>query len=149
MKWPWPQALTRQLNSVWQGLGQAKFRVYLFGGSIQMGENREGFLEEVSSKLRLQRRKELSTWGRGEGEGILGTGRKRGDPVLRPDGTQHGQSQKCSGSVLGEERGLCPEGPRCPSAPGLGLSSLDVSCAPTAPRKWGSESRPVRAQERG
>lgn len=28
-----------------------------------MGETREGCLEEVSSKLRLQRREELSKWG--------------------------------------------------------------------------------------
>lgn len=87
--------------------------------------------------------------GWGKGEGILGTGRKKGGPVLRPDDTQRGQSRKCSGSVLGEDCGLCPEGPWRPSVPVLGLGSRDVSCAPTAPSEWGSESRAGRAQERG
>ena len=64
---PWPQALSRQLNSVWQGPGQAKLSVYSFGSSIQLGKTREGFLEEVSPKLRLQRREELSKWGGGAG----------------------------------------------------------------------------------
>lgn len=129
---PWPQALSRQLNSVRQGPGQAKLSVYSFGSSIQMGKTREAFLEDVSPKLRLQRREELSKWGRGAGREYWAQAERGGSC---PQARRHPAwaEPEVLGRVLGEECGLCPEGPWRPSAPGLGLSSLDVSCAPQPP----------------